>query len=165
MSRERKQQSVDGHRLTEFIYGTVVALVAIAGIDASHTGWWSGLGIVVIGGVAIWLAHGYAALMSRRITNGHRITGSDVGKAPAGSWPIVSAALLVAVPLLGVPISLYAMETAVLFASLCGVLILALVGVAAGTATRETWPRRIVLVLLSSGLGLLIVAVEVAIHH
>jgi len=165
MNQKRDAKRLDGHRLTEFIYGTVVALVAIAGIDPAHAGWWSGVAVVVIGGVAIWLAHAYSTLMSHRITSGHRISGSDVSEALTSSWPIVSAALLTAVPILGVALSLYAMQTALLLASIVGVIILALVGAVAGIITQETWPRRLVLVLLSSGLGLLVVSIEVVIHH
>lgn len=159
------EKRLDGHRLTEFIYGTVVALVAVAGIDPAHSGGLSAFTIIVGGGVAIWLAHAYSTLMSRRITSGHRITAQDIGEALTGSWPIVSAALLVALPLLGAAVSLYVVRTALLLASIVGVIILALVGLTAGIVALETWPRRIVLVMLSSGIGLLIVTMEVAIHH
>jgi hypothetical protein len=165
MSGRNSSSRIDGHRLTEFIYGTVVALVAISGIDAAHADWVSGLAVVVGGGVAIWLAHAYSGLMSQRITSGHRVAGPDIGAALAGSWPIVSAALLTALPLIGVAFGMYSMQTALRLASGVGVLILALVGVAAGIITQETWARRALLVVLSSGLGLLVVAIELAVHH
>lgn len=157
---------IDGHRLTEFIYGTVTALVAVAAIDPEHVlGWYSAALIVITGGVAIWLAHAYSTLMSNRITSGHRVEGQDVGEALRSTWPIVSAALLVSLPFLGTAMSLYDLSTAVILANVVGVLILALVGLMAGIITRESWTRRVLLVLLSSGLGIFVVAVELAIHH
>ncbi len=165
MNEGRTTSRIDGHRLTEFIYGTIIGLVAVAGIDAAHANWLAGLAVVVVGGVAIWLAHAYSTLMSRRITSGHRITGSDVAAALTGSWPIVSAALLMAVPFLGVAFDLYSMQIALRLTAGVGVLILALVGFVAGVVTRETWPHRILLVVLATALGLLVVAVELAIHH
>lgn len=166
MSKNRESKSIDGHRLTEFIYGTVTALVAVAGIDAEHVSRWdSAVLVVVIGGVAIWLAHAYSTLMSNRITSGHRIEGRDIGHALQSSWPIVTAAALVSLPLFVAALSLYDMRTALYLANVVGVLILAFVGFAAGAITKESWPRRIALALLSSGLGLLIVAVELVNHH
>lgn len=166
MSENHKPQRIDGHRLTEFIYGTVTALVAVAGIDAAQVsaGYTAAL-VVIAGGMAIWLAHAYSTLMSNRITSGRRIDSRYAAKALRDSWPIVSAAALVSLPLLGDAVSLYSVDTALWLANAVGVLILALVGFAAGAITNEHWTRRILLVLLSSGLGLFVVAVELAIHH
>jgi hypothetical protein len=162
----REPRAIDGHRLTEFIYGTVTALVAVAGIDATHvSSWYSAALVVTAGGAAFWLAHAYSSLMSNRITSGHRIEGRNVAEALSGTWPIVTAAILVALPFLGSAVSLYGMGAALWAAKAVGVLILALVGFAAGAITRENWARRVLLVLISSGLGLLVVAVELAIHH
>ncbi len=165
MEEGQQTSRIDGHRLTEFIYGTVIGLVAVAGINPAHTGWLSGLAVVVVGGAAIWLAHAYSTLMSHRITSGVRITGSDIAAALSGSWPIVSAALLMAVPLLGVAIGLYSMQIALRLTATVGVTILALVGIAAGSVAQASWPHRILLVVLSTALGLLVVAVKLAIHH
>ena len=166
MYEDREHRRIDGHRLTEFIYGTVTALVAVAGIEVTDVSEWRSAALIVItGGVAIWLAHAYSTLMSNRIVSGHRIEGGDIYKALRGTWPIVSAALLVSLPFLGAAVSLYGMRTALGLSNAVGVVILALVGYVAGAVTKETWIGRIVLVLLSSGLGLFVVAVELAIHH
>lgn len=166
MSERRDQNIIDSHRLTEFIYGTVTALVAVAGINTTETvTWYSAMLTIITGGAAIWLAHAYSSLMSHRITSGAHIQGKQIGEALSSSWPIVSAALLVSLPFLGAAVSLYTMSTALNLANGAGVLILALIGFAAGVITDETWMRRIALVLLSSSLGLLIVAIELAVHH
>lgn len=166
MSENHKTRVIDGHRLTEFIYGTVTAFVAVAGIDIEHLpSWYTAALMVITGGVAIWLAHAYATLMSNRITSGKRIKGRDIAEALYSSWPIVTAAILVALPFIGAPLSLYTMNTAVWLANIVGVLILLLVGIAAGSIAQESWSRRVLLAIISVGLGLLIVTIKLAIPH
>ncbi len=166
MSEPASRKPLDGHRLSEFIYGLVTGMVAVVGIDAGQTAsWWNAALVVLAGAVAIWIAHGYSTLMSRRITTGKRAEGRDLAKALGDSWPVVSAGFVLALPILGAGLGLYQLETALIASSLVGVIFLALIGVAAGVVTRESWPRRILLVLLSSGLGIGVVLVELAVHH
>jgi hypothetical protein len=156
----------DGHRLSEFIYGTVTGMVAVVGIDASHDVFWLGAAlIIVVGAAAIWVAHAYSILLGRRIAEGRRLHAGDLFAALRGSWPIVSAGAILSVPLLFTPLVLWSVNSALWVSSGLGVLILALVGVLAGVVTRETWGRRLILAALSTGLGLGIVAVEFAVHH
>lgn len=161
-----EKSGLDGHRLSEFIYGTVTGLVAVAGIDASSGASWLGAAsIILVGAAAIWVAHAYSTLFGHRIAEGRRAKVRDLGKALTDSWPIVTAGALLAVPLLPAAIGLWSVDVALLVSSLLGVLVLALVGVAAGVVTHETWPRRLLLAALSAGLGLAVVFVELAVHH
>lgn len=161
---EPHHSKIDGHRLAEFIYGTVVALIAMGGIDPNHTGWALPFTLIVLGGISIWIAHAYAMLMSNRVVSKTRISGSDIRKTLTDSWPIVSAALIVAMPLAGTALSLYSTRTALLLASSTGILILAMVGYLAGIVSRESRLHRVFLVLLSSGLGLLVILVKTLAH-
>lgn len=157
---------IDGHRLSEFVYGTVTGMVAVAGISGGDEASWSEAALVIVAGAAaIWVAHAYAVLMGKRVAVGHRLDARDLGEALRGSWPIVSAGVILAVPLLPVAAGLWSLDFALGASSLTGVLILALVGILAGVITHETWPRRILLAVLSAGLGLAVVAVELAVHH
>ena len=78
---------------------------------------------------------------------------------------MVTAGLTLAAPLLGVPLGLYALDRALLVSSGLGVLILALMGVAAGVVAHASRVQRIGLIVLSCGLGLLVVAVGLAVHN
>jgi hypothetical protein len=159
------RKMLDAHRLSEYIYGTVTGLVAVAGIDASSVmEWWKAALVVVSGAVGIWLAHAYALLISRQITGGGQPSARALVQALESSWPVVTAGLLLAAPLLGVPLGLYGLDRALLISSGLGVVTLALMGVAAGAATRASRIQRIALTVLSSGLGLLVVAVGLALH-
>jgi hypothetical protein len=160
------RKTLDAHRLGEYIYGTVTGLVAVAGIEAASVGeWWKAALVVVSGAVAIWLAHAYAMLISRQITGGGPPSARAFGAALESAWPVVTAGLTLAAPMLGVPLKLYSLERAILVSSALGVLILSLLGVAAGVAARATWIQRVMLIALSLGLGLLVVAVGLAVHH
>ena len=94
---------IDGHKLSEFIYGTIIGMVAVAGIDGGDgTSWLEAAAAIVAGAAAIWVAHAYAVLLSRRVVAGHRLAARDLGEALAGSWPIVTAGVILALPLLPV---------------------------------------------------------------
>lgn len=160
------REMLDAHRLSEYIYGTVTGLVAVAAMDAGSVAeWWKAVLVVVSGAVAIWLAHAYAVLVSRQITSGGQPSARAFRDALEGSWPVVTAGLTLAAPLLGVPLGLYGLDRALLVSSGLGVFILALMGVAAGAAARASRIQRIALIVLSCGLGLLVVAVGLAVHN
>jgi hypothetical protein len=156
----------DAHRLSEYIYGTVSGLVALAGVDAGSVAqWWKAALAVVSGAVAIWLAHAYAVLISRQIVVGGQPSARALGEALESSWPVVTAGLTLAVPLFGVPLGLYGLDRALLVSSGLGIVILALMGVAAGGAAHASRIQRIALIVLSCGLGVLVVAVGLAVHN
>lgn len=87
------------------------------------------------------------------------------GVTLAGSWHIVSAGALLALPMLPVALHLWPLGFALGVSGLVGVAILALAGIVAGIITQETWPRRVLLAVLSAGLGLAIVSIELLVHH
>ncbi len=157
---------IDGHRLAEFVYGIVTGMVAVAGIGAHpEQGWIGTAAIVVIGAVAIWLAHGYAQMLSRRVTIGRRPTGKEIRDTFAGSWPIVVAGFVLAVPILATGTGLWSLETGVKWSGYVGVILLLLVGLLAGWLTKETWPRRLLIAVVYGGLGVAVVAIEYIVAH
>lgn len=156
----------DGHKLSEFIYGTVTGMVAVAGISGENgTSWLGAATIIVSGAAAIWIAHAYSMLISKRVTVGHRLEARDLGEALRGSWPIVTAGAILTAPILPASLNVWSLDFALSMSSLLGVIILALVGYLAGVVSRETWSRRLLLATLSAGLGVAVIAVEFAIHH
>jgi len=160
------RREIDGHRLAEFVYGTVTGLVAITGIGSHPAGGpLEVAGIVVAGAVAIWLAHGYSILLSKRITTARRLTSTEIRDAFAGSWPIVTAGAVLASPILLSALGLWSLEAGVRASGWAGVAVLALVGMAAGAITHETWGRRTLLAFLTAGIGVLVVAFEFIVHH
>jgi hypothetical protein len=159
-------RKLDGHRISEFVYGVVTALVAVAGLSGGHeTEWWGAAAVVVAGAVAIWLTHAYSIMLSKRVAQGRRLSRQDIIGTLRGSWPIVVAGALIAAPIVPASLGVYTLDTALWISSFTGLGALALIGVLAGMVTRETVGHRFLLAGLSVGLGLLIVALEYVVHH
>ena len=157
---------IDGHKLSEFIYGTVTGMVAVTGISGDdETSWLGAATIIVSGAAAIWIAHAYSMLISKRVTLGRRLGVNDLTETLSGSWPIVTAGAILSAPILLVALNAWSLDFALTVSSLLGVAILALVGYFAGVLSGESWSRRLLLVALSAGLGLAVIAVEFAAHH
>lgn len=161
-----KPGKIDGHRLSEFVYGLVTGMVAAAGVKVgADTSWLSAALVIVAGSVAIWAAHGYSIMISKRVTAGRRLTGGEIAEVFSGSWPIVVAGSLLAVPLVPVAFGFYGITVAMDLVSIVGIVLLAGVGLLAGVVTKETWSRRLLLAAVSAGLGVAVVAVELALAH
>ena len=160
----RRARLLDGEGLAEFIYGTVTGMVAVGGIQAGHdVSWRQAASIIVLGAVAIWVAHAYSELVAHRVTAGRRLGAPDLLSVLRASWPIIFAGVLLAVPLSGAALGLYSVDAALFTSSALGVAVLALVGLFA--ERNETWPRRVMDAVLSAGLGVGVVAVELLVHH
>lgn len=154
------------HRLSEFIYGVVTGLVTIAGLRGGHATDWLGAALtIVIGAAAIWVAHAYSILISKRMAAGRRLSGRDFAKTLSGSWPIVSAGTVLALPLLPVGLGLWPFDVGLWISNLTGIALLALAGFLAGVIGKEAWARCLLLATLSAALGVVIVAVEFIINH
>ncbi len=157
---------INGHRLTEFIYGTITAMVTIAGLsESTDLGWWSALTIIVLGAAAVWVAHAYSTMISQRLTLGRRLHGLEMWEAMRTSWPIVTAGFLVASPLLLAGMGLTSVDNALTFSNILGIAILALVGYSAGLVSKEPLARRLVLAVGSAAIGFAVVMIEFAAHH
>jgi hypothetical protein len=160
----RRARLLDGEGVAEFIYGTVTGMVAVGGIQAGHDVSWLGAAeIIVLGAVAIWIAHAYSELVAHRVSAGRKLRTHDLLSVLGASWPIVFAGALLAVPLFGVALRLCSVDAALVASNGLGVAVLALVGFVAERS--EDWPRRVMLAVLSAGLGLAVVAVELVVHH
>lgn len=96
---------------------------------------------------------------------GRRLDPLELAETLAGSWPIVVAGFILAIPSLLVGLGVWNLSIGLRISNLLGVVILALVGFLAGVISEETWLRRLLLALMSAGLGLVVVAVEFVVHH
>ncbi len=160
------RETIDGHRLAEFVYGTVTGMVALAAMSTHpKEGWLETVFAVILGASAIWLAHAYSIMLSKRVTAGRRLTRDEVLHTMRGSWPIVSAGVVLAVPLMLCGLGLWSVETGLALSGYLGVVMLALCGMLAGVITKETWTHRLLLAAVYGGLGVAVVAVEYLANH
>jgi hypothetical protein len=151
--------------LADYIYGTISTLVAIAGLTfESHPGALTTAGVVVVGAVAIWLAHSLSQLVTTRSWKRLQLTRADVGTELRGSLSIVAAAIPATIVFILAGLHLFTVRTAFGVAEAVGVLALAVVGI--GTAGGRAWPmgRRVLYVVGLVLVGALIVALELLVH-
>lgn len=151
--------------LAAYIYGTIATLVAIGGLAFEvRLNAVSATGVIVVGAIAIWLAHAVSKLVARRAREGADLHSADVAAELRNSWPIVSAALPAAVVMILAAVGAWTAETGLVIDEVIGVLALAAVGIATAGGARRSVGRRILYVTVLTAVGLAIVGLEVAVH-
>ncbi len=152
-------------RLADYVYGSISTLVAIAGLTfEQNPGALTTAGVVVVGAVAIWLAHTLSRLVILRSWRDLELHRGDVRRELRGSWPIVSAAIPATVIFILAGAHVWSMKTAFTLAEIVGVGALAVVGV--GTAEGRGRPliRRLLYIGGLVLVGVLIVGLELLVH-
>ncbi|HEV3281412.1 MAG TPA: hypothetical protein VG032_07385 [Acidimicrobiales bacterium] len=151
--------------LADYVYGTIATLVAIAGLTfETNPGALTTAGVVVVGAVAIWLAHALSRLVTLSSWHGLRLNVDDVVHDLRGSWSIVSAAIPTTVIFTLAGIHLWTVRTAFALAEVVGVLALAVVGIGTTTGSGRTLLRRALYVGGLVGVGVAIVLFELLVH-
>lgn len=160
-------------RAQAFIYGTITTLVAMAGLElVGEPTVGAVAAIVVAGAVATWLAHSYATLIGRGLIAPGATAGSNartvVGRfasAMHASAPILYAAIPALVAFALAALGVWSLTTAIWVGNLAGIVVMGATSVAAARAHHATRLAQILSVVVTTVLGLLIVAVEYAVHH
>ena len=158
------------HRATEFVYGTIAVLIVIAGIDISSLDLSDSRAsgapaIIMVAAIATWLAHAYAATLGLQLTTGRSTGRADIGRALRGSFPIVLAALPATAVSVGAVLGYWTPRTSVLLANGLALLVLAAAGWFAARGAGDTRFESFVSAVVSTSIGLAIVAMEVLVHH
>lgn len=151
--------------LAHYVYGTIATLVAIAGLTfESNPGELTTALVVIIGAVAIWLAHALSQLVSRRSAEHVQISARDVVVELRSTWSIVSAAIPATVIFVMAGLGVWSISTAFLLADIVGVAALAVVGIATAGGRDRPIHRRITYVVSVVGVGVAIVLLEAGVH-
>jgi type IV secretory pathway VirB2 component (pilin) len=152
------------HRLADYVYGSISTLVAIAGLTfETNPGALTTAGVVVVGALAIWLAHSLSRMVIRPSWMQLHLTVADVIVDLRRSWPIVSAAIPATVIFTLAGIHVFSVRTAFALAEIVGVLALAVVGVGT-TAGSGLSLRRVLYVVGLVSVGVTIVLFEALVH-
>jgi len=151
--------------LADYVYGTISTLVAIAGLTfETNPGALTSAGVVVVGAVAIWLAHGLSQLVILRSWQNLELHRSDVRAELRGSWTIVSAAIPATIIFLLAGLHLWTVKTAFTVAEIVGVLALAVVGFGTAGGRGRPMGRRLLYIGGLALVGVLIVMLELLTH-
>jgi hypothetical protein len=151
------------HWLADYVYGTISTLVALAGLTfETHPEALTTAGVVVVGAVAIWLAHTLSRLITTRSWHHMTLKRSDIREELLSSWPILAAAIPATIVFTLSGLHLWKVWTAFVIADVIGVLALAVVGTAGGG--ERPLGRRILYVGALVSVGVAIVLLESVVH-
>jgi hypothetical protein len=153
------------HWLADYVYGTISTLVAIAGFTfQTNPGELTTAGVVVVGAVAIWLAHALSRVVTMGSWQHLRLQPRDVIRELWGSWSIVVAAIPATIVFTLAGAHLWTMKTAFAVAEVVGVLALAAVGIGTTAGSERPVIRRVIYVAGLVAVGVMIVLFELLVH-
>jgi hypothetical protein len=163
--REEPAPSRSVDWLADYVYGTMSTLVAIAGLTfETHPEALTTAGVVVVGALAIWLAHALSRLVTTRAWNQLVLRRSDVRDQLLGSWSILAAAIPATVIFTLAGLDLWTVKTAFTVAEVVGVLALAVVGIGTVGGKERPLGRRVLYVVGLVAVGVMIVLLESVVH-
>lgn len=146
------------------IYGEILLLAVLAAVGDHEAAAGTVLVTVVSSQLVFWLAHAYAETIGRQVRGEERIDHDSFGRILEHEWPIVQAAGPTVVLMALAMLDVLETSTAVDVAIALGVLSLLGWGFAAGRRSRDTLRGQLLAGALSGALGLIIVALKIAIH-
>lgn len=153
------------HWLADYVYGTISTLVAIAGLTfETNPGALTTAGVVVVGAVAIWLAHTLSRTVVLRSWRNLELRPAEVLDDLRGSWSIVTAAIPATLIFTLAGLHLFTVRTAFNVAEIVGVLALAVVGVGTTSGRGGSVLRRSLYVAGLVSVGVTIVLFELLVH-
>jgi hypothetical protein len=170
MASEEHHLDVETHaaaqQAREFVYGTVAVLIVIAGIDISGSGQAPAAGaIIFVAAVATWLAHAYADTLGVRLAAGRPTTPAEVRRSLREASPIVAAALPATAAAAGAALGFWTLRTGLTIANILALATLAAAGWFAARSSGATRTRAVLSTVVSTSIGLGVVAVELLVHH
>ncbi len=153
-------------RLQEFVYGTITMLVVIGALDGKNLGSPRDATFVIVGtAFATWLAHTFAAIIGLHIRERRSVRRNEVVTNFRRSWRIITAALPATAVVLLADFGLISLRAALSVATLIGVIQLVWVGIIAARRSQWTFFGVVVYAATAAIIGLVIVAIELAVFH
>jgi hypothetical protein len=153
-------------KLQEFVYGTITVLVVIGALDGEQLGSARSATIVVVGtAVATWLAHAFAAIIGAHVRERRPLRSHEMVTKFRHSWRIVTAAIPTMILLALSGTGAYSLRTAFTTATIVGVAQLLVVAVVAARRSNFSFTGVVVYAGCATVIGLIIVAIEVAVFH
>jgi hypothetical protein len=155
-----------GERLGGFIYGTIVVLsVIVAGArafpdDSGHVAV-----LVVVTCLTFWLAHVYAHALGQSISRGDDLSFAELREVARHEWSLVQAAVPPVVALLLGVVGILSAHAALWLAFGLGLAVLAVEGVVFARVKHLSLLQTLVVVAANLGLGLVLVALKLAVIH
>ncbi len=146
------------------IYGQILVLSVLAALgpraDVAGT-----VAAVVAGSqLTFWLAHAYAELIAKHVQRDQRLTFAQAGAVLEHEWPLVQAAIPTLVLMLIAGVGVIEARTGVYIALGLGIAQLFAWGYYVGHQSGRSPFRQLLVALVSGMIGLLMVALKLALH-
>jgi hypothetical protein len=154
-----------GGGIASTVYGTIVVMAAVAAAYATEKDPWKLAAVVASTALVLWIAHVYAHGLSESIVLSRRMSREELTALVRRERGILLAAVVPTAALLLGAIGLFKETTAVWIALGVGLLTLAAEGVRFARFERLGLLGTLVVMGLNLGLGLLVVALKVAVAH
>ena len=154
-----------GGAIAATVYGTVVAMATLTAAYATERHPWKLAVIVASTAFVLWIAHLHAHGLSESIEEGHWLTRGNVTAIARRELGIVLAAAGPVAALILGALDVISDSAAVWLAFGIGLLILAVEGFRYGRLERAGIVATLVAVGTNLGIGLLVVALKVAVAH
>lgn len=147
------------------IYGQIVvtSTLAVLGHDATLSGLTIALSLVATM-LVLWAAHVYSELLADRVRAGRALRADEIAAAAGHDWPLVQAVAPALVALLAAGLGVWSTDTAVNVGLGLGVASLFGWGLVIGRRSAFGWGRTVVVAMISSALGVAILALELLVH-
>jgi hypothetical protein len=146
------------------VYGVIVVGALLAAESDRHESYAAAVGSGVLATVLYWLAHGYTAVLGRRLLEGGRLTAEALWRAFVRDWAIVRGA---AIPLLALILAWVsgagqqAGVTAAVWSAAASLIVFELV---AGVRSKASAPELAIEVAVGVAMGVAILALKVILH-
>ena len=155
-----------GERLGGFIYGTIVVLaVVVAGARAYPHGSGHIAALVVATTIAFWLAHVYSHALAHSVGQDKHLSLGELRYIARREASIIEAALPPVAALVLGAVGVLSPHTAVWVAFVLGLVVLAAEGIVVARVERLGWLGTIAVVAGNVSLGLVLVALKLAVSH
>jgi hypothetical protein len=155
-----------GHRLSGFIYGTIVALSVLVGGARAYPHSPGHIAVLVgVTCVVFWLAHVYAHAIGHAVARQERLTLGEIGTFARNEAALVEAALAPVVALLLGAAGVISGQASVWLAFAFGMVVLGVEGLVFARMERLGFLGTLLVVGLNLSLGLVLVALKILVGH
>lgn len=165
---DRSGQQVEprqAERLTGAIYGTIVAAAVVAAASGPKASDGHILAAMLTTAVVFWLAHVFSRILAESMAEGRRLSNDERMRIAREEWPMLTACVPLAIPLLLGIVGLIPESMASWVSIAVAVLMLGAWGFRIGELEQRGHGRSFRLSLWTAAFGLIIVLLKVAVNH
>jgi hypothetical protein len=154
-----------GERVASIVYGTVVAMATVTAAYATEKDPWKIAVVMWSTAFVLWIAHLYAHGLSESLHEGHRLNRGELLSIAARESGILLAAVGPGIALILGAVGVFGEKTAVWLALGVGLATLAAEGIRYARLERLKAASTLLVLASNLALGLLVVALKVAVSH